>query len=115
MTTAAQVIFGGAGVVLALSLLVWVLQRRPGSAQFGVGAVSAKFEALDAKLDRIHGTAHQAAVNATEANRAVNNVPKGTPPLVQRVAAIEQQTARIERNLDRISTHVGIDPEEHPS
>ena len=104
----AQVVIAVAILILAIALLTLVKRRgfRRFDAKFGKAEFS--LEGMDRRLESIQATGEKI-------NAAVNNVPEGTPTLVQRIGSLESgHEALIEHQrweadaLCRMANRIGI-------
>lgn len=102
-------LYGTAAIIFAVAALVFVLQRRTGRMSMSAGPVKAE---LASDLNEIHRKLDLTVMHSRNTDHAVNNVPKGTPPLVHRVAVVEKRTERMDQTLCKVARHVGVEPVE---
>lgn len=109
-----EVIVAVALLVVAVALLILVQSRRLKSVSFDVGSIKTKFEAVEAEVKTVKETAKQTAETAAKTAEtidrvefAVNNVPKGTPPMVTQVAMLRTDVDALRRLFDELADRMG--------
>lgn len=111
MHPVAQIILSVAlcGAIAMAGVLVW--RKGFGKLTVKAGPVSLDLSAVERVERKVDKTLeHVAAVN-----HAVNNVPKGTPPMVQRVGRLEERMDHTHQTLEwqtgvmqQLANHLGV-------
>jgi hypothetical protein len=89
-----------AGLVLAVAVLILIARR-------GLQAFTLKGPGVEARLEAV-------ARDVRQINRAVNQVPSNTPPLIERVQVMERKQNYQLIALQAIAAHVGAELPEPP-
>lgn len=83
-----------AALVLAVAVAWAIVRRLFGSVTAEVGQVKVKLDGITSEVQQI--------------NRAVNHVPEGDIPLVQRVRLLEQHQQWVRRTLTLLAVQLGV-------
>lgn len=106
-----------AGIVQEAGVLIGAVAALVIALAVAYGFISSKFDKISAQLGDVHVTAEAAKTTVTAVNNAVNNVPDGTPNLLERVTQIadslaehvettEAWRADADARLTRIEDHI---------
>lgn len=107
MADAAQVIAAVALLILAAAAFVLVWRRGFQSAHVELGPVKADLEATRRTVEKV-------AEHTEQINRAVNNVPAGTPSLPERLNELEQMARWTVMAMRVVGAHTGASLPEPP-
>ncbi len=92
---------GAAALVLAVAILLLVWRR-------GLRSVNVRFGNVEAQLSAVQADTTEVKAAVDKVNRAVNQVPPGTPTLVERVSVLETMQAWKITALQLIADQVGV-------
>lgn len=115
MNSAAQIIVAVAILVATATagLLVW--RKGFGKLTVKAGPVSLDLSAVERVQQRVERKVDQTLQHVAAVNHAVNNVPKGTPPMVERVGRLETRMDHTHKTLDwqtgvmqQLASHLGV-------
>lgn len=109
MDPVAQREIAAAFLLVAIGTVVLIWRRGFSRASVKGFGMEVALAAVDrARIEQTLAHAASAEAHAAAANAAVNNVPAGTPPLTERVAAIEEDARWVRAVLFVLAEHLGV-------
>lgn len=91
LSDVALVVVAAALFAFAIAAVMLVLKNRNGRATVTHGNTSVSFETAQTQLQQLHDKIEVISTEVQSVGKAVNNVPEGSPTLVQRVGTLEEK------------------------